>query len=51
MMLNAWDLVGLWKTMKIEGIMKEIPKKSDFPPISPDFLRFCRFLDSIFKIL
>ena len=37
-MLKAWELAGLWKTMKIGGIMKTIPKNSDFPdftPISP----------------
>ena len=39
-MLKTLRLVGLWKTMKIEGIMKKIPKKSDFPDFTQIFPRF-----------
>ena len=38
MKLKAWGLVGLSKTMKIEGIMKKYPKKIDFPDFTPIYV-------------
>ena len=43
-MLKARELAGLWKTMKIGGIMKQIPKNSDFPDFPPICLRFWHFV-------
>ena len=51
MMLEACDLAGLWKTMKIEGIMTQIPKKFDFTPIIPRFWPDFRNFGRFFKIL